>query len=128
MAYDPLGNSDPIVIARKKYYERSSETINPRPFFVFRHLRQWRGVGKTPPPPGDRPLMVVELRGKNSRPVSMRSRDCTYFYSPRSTFDLVRSDQMPNFRENDILWLYTLIVAYVSYRSETFTGVFPVQF
>ena len=32
-------------------------------------------------PPGDRPLMVVELRGKkNSRCVSMRFRDCTYCF------------------------------------------------
>ena len=38
--------------------------INPRPFSVFRHLRQWRGAGTTPPP-GDRPLMIVELRRKN---------------------------------------------------------------
>ena len=44
----------------------SSARVNPRPFSVFRHLRQWRrgGVGTTSPP-GDRPLMVVELRGKN---------------------------------------------------------------
>ena len=42
------------------------EDLNPRPFSVFRHLRQWRGGGGvgTTPPPGDRPLMVVELRGK----------------------------------------------------------------
>ena len=38
--------------------------INPRPFSVFRHLRQWRGGGVVRPPPGDRPLMVVELCGK----------------------------------------------------------------
>ena len=34
-------------------------------------------------------------------------------FSPRSTFDLVRSGQRSNFRENDIFWLYTLIAAKV---------------
>ena len=43
-----------------------SRTINPRPFSVFRHLRQWRGGGGGgTTPPGDRPLIVVELRRKN---------------------------------------------------------------
>ena len=38
--------------------------LNPRPFSVFRHLRQWRGGGGWYDPPGDRPLVVIELRGK----------------------------------------------------------------
>ena len=56
------------------------------------------GGGTTPPPPGDRPLMVVELLGK---PVDASRRDLAIahiVFSPRSTFDLVRSGQRSNFR------------------------------
>ena len=53
-----------------------------------------------PPPPGDRPLMVVELRGK--KPVDAPRRDLTIahiVFGPRLIFDLVRSGQRSNFRE-----------------------------
>ena len=40
--------------------------FNPRPVRAFLITRTVRGGGwYDPPPPGDRPLMVVELRGKN---------------------------------------------------------------
>ena len=39
--------------------------LNPRPYSVFCHLRPCRGGGGWCDPPGDRPLMVVELCGKN---------------------------------------------------------------
>ena len=56
--------------------------------------------------------MVVELRGKNSRCAST-SPDCTYFCSPRSTFDLVRLRQRSNFREKWHFYIYTPIAPYV---------------
>ena len=46
-------------------FEKEFLFVNPRPFSVFRHLRQWRGGGGGGyDPPGDWPLIVVELRGK----------------------------------------------------------------
>ena len=65
------------------------------PCSVFCHLRQWRGrgtVGTTPP--GDRPLIVVELSRKKNRVDAFR-RDLAIahiVFSPRSTYDLVRSE------------------------------------
>ena len=72
--------------------------INPRPvkaFLITRTVREGGG-GTTSPwwlaPEGRR------ASRKNSRCVSTRSRDCTYIvFSPRSTFDLVRSGQMTIF-------------------------------
>ena len=72
--------------------------FNPRPYPVFRHLRQWsRGAIL----PGDRLLMVVELRGKQSMRLDEISRFHICF-GPRATFDLVRLGQRSHFRENDI--------------------------
>ena len=53
-------------------------TFNPRPVRAFLITRTVRGGWYDPP--GDRPLMVVELRGKNGRCASMISRDCTYCF------------------------------------------------
>ena len=70
--------------------------VNPLPFSVFRHLRQWRGYD----PPGDRPLMVAELREKKTVDASRRDLAIAYIvFSPRSTFDLFRSGQRSYFRE-----------------------------
>ena len=44
---------------------RNAARFNPRPVRAFLITRTVRGGGVRPPPPGDRPLMVVELRGKN---------------------------------------------------------------
>ena len=44
----------------------SRARVNPRPVRAFLITRTVRGGGVgTTPPPGDRPLMVVELRGKD---------------------------------------------------------------
>ena len=40
-------------------------SFNPRPVRAFLITRTVRGGVGTTPPPGDRPLMVVELRGKD---------------------------------------------------------------
>ena len=54
--------------------------LNPRPWSVFCNLRQCSGGGLVRPP-GDRPLIVVDLREKkNSRCVSTGSRECTYCF------------------------------------------------
>ena len=69
-------------------------------------------------------------RKKNSRCVSMRLAISQIVFSPRSTFDLVRSSQRPNFREK-LHFLYLHAHSGVSMcrrRSETFTNVLPVQF
>ena len=56
---DPLSSPSLLI----PYHPHPFRSLNPRPFSVFRHLRQWRGWGWYDPP-GDRPLMVVELLGK----------------------------------------------------------------
>ena len=48
-------------------YSPKAASINPRPFSVFRHLRQWSGgggVGATPP--GVSKLSVVEISRKTA--------------------------------------------------------------
>ena len=115
------------------YYQRCLLrllAINPRPFSVFRHLRQWRGGGGTTPP-GDRPLMVVELRGK--KPVDASRQDLAIAYivfNPRSTFDLVKSGQRSNFRENRHFWNLHAHSGKIMCRSDlkTSPACFPVQF
>ena len=52
--------------------------INPSPFSVFRHLRQWRGVGATHPAVSK--SSVVELSGKNSGLLSTSTRDWWYVF------------------------------------------------
>ena len=88
--------------------------VNPRPYSVFCHLRPCRGgggVGATPPP-GDRPLMVVEIRGKKTVDEPRRDLAIAHIvFGPRLIFDLVRSGQRSNFRENWHFLLYTLIAA-----------------
>ena len=43
---------------------KTTGSFNSRPCSVFYHLRRWRGRGGgVVRPPGDRPLIVVELRG-----------------------------------------------------------------
>ena len=52
-------------------------------------------------PPGDRPLIFVDLRGKKTVDASRRDlANAHIVFSPGSTFDLVRSGQRSNFREN----------------------------
>ena len=63
----------------------------------------WGGVR----PPCDRPQMVVELYEKIRRCVWTRSRECTYFFSLRSTFGPVRSGQKSNILEKwDVLAIH----------------------
>ena len=57
------------------------------------------GEGGWYDPPGDRPLMVVELRGKKQSTRLDEISRFHIFFSPRSTFDLVRSGQRSNFRK-----------------------------
>ena len=88
--------------------------LNPRPFSVFRHLRQWRGggVGTTPPPPGDRPLMVVELRGKNqSTRLDEISRLHVLFLVLGQHLTKLGQVKGQIFAKTDTFRLYTLIAA-----------------
>ena len=49
--------------------------------------------------------MVVELRGKKTVDASRRDLAIAYIvFNPRSTFDLVKSGQRSNFRENRHFW------------------------
>ena len=45
--------------------EERANCLNPRPVRAFLITRTVRGGGVGTTPPGDRPLMVVELRGKD---------------------------------------------------------------
>ena len=56
----------------RRYCSKTWQFLNHRPFSVFSHLLQWRGPGGWYDPPGDRPLIVVELREKKQ---SMRLDD-----------------------------------------------------
>ena len=80
-------------------HRRRSIFFNPRPVRAFLIMRTVRGL-VCPPPPGARPLMVVELRGKKTVEASRRDHAFAHIvFSPRSTFDLVRSGQRSNYRE-----------------------------
>ena len=75
-------------------------SFNPRLFSVFRHLRQWRGGGWYNPPWRSAPH---GRRASRKIPVDASRWDLAIahiVFSPRSTFDLVRSGQRSNFREN----------------------------
>ena len=86
----------------QKRYGFYFNCFNPRPFSVFRHLRQWRGgggVGTTPPWRSAHD----GRRASQKKPVDASRRDLAIAYivfNPRSTFDLVKSGQRSNFREN----------------------------
>ena len=57
-----------FIYLNAKRYESHLQalTFNPRPVRAFLITRTVRGGGVgTTPPPGDRPLIVVELRGKD---------------------------------------------------------------
>ena len=73
----------------------------PRPVRAFFITGTGQGgwlVGTTLP--GDRSLMVVELRGKKTGDASRLDLAIAHIvFSPRSTFDLVRSGQRSNFHE-----------------------------
>ena len=90
--------------------------IIPLPYSVFCHLRPCRGRGVGATPPGDRPLMVVELREKKKTVDALR-RDLAIahiVFGPRLIFDLVRSGQRSNFHGKwHFFLLYTLIAALV---------------
>ena len=76
--------------------------LNPSPVRAFLITRTVRGIGTTPPPPwrsapdGRR----ASCKKKKTVDVSRRYLAITHtVFSPRSTFDLVRSGQKSNFRE-----------------------------
>ena len=74
--------------------------LNPRPFSVFRHLRQWRGGGDGATPHGVWKLGVVELSGKDHRiAFDEYSRLVVRFFDPRSKIDSVLGGQRSNFHE-----------------------------
>ena len=52
------------IIFREMPWGGADNGFNPRPVRAFLITRTVRGGGWYDPPPGDRPLMVVELRGK----------------------------------------------------------------
>ena len=63
-------------------------------------------------PPGDRPLMVVELRGKKTVDASRRDLAIAHIvFGRRSIFDLVRSDQRSNFRAKSDIFLALRLIA-----------------
>ena len=69
--YEDGGITFQHYIVQRRY--RMNEWFNPRPVRAFLIMRTVRGGGVVRPP-GDRPLMVVELCGKkNSRCVSTTS-------------------------------------------------------
>ena len=60
----------------------------PRPFSAFRHFRQWKGVGTTPP--GVSKVSVVEPSGKNQRIRARRVLGTGIaFFDHRSKFEAV---------------------------------------
>ena len=86
--------------------------FNPRPVRAFLITRTVRGGGWFDPPPGDRPLMVVELRGKDQ---SMRldeiSRLHILFLFPGQYLTWLGQVKGQIFAKSDIFWLCTLIAA-----------------
>ena len=84
-----------------KAFWHLSKCFNSRPFFVLRHLRQWRG-GCDPPPCVSK-LSVVELSGKNSGLPRRVLAIGGAFLDPKSIFDRWPSYERSNvnFREID---------------------------
>ena len=67
--------------------------FNPRPVRAFLITRTVGGGGEGVRTPGDRPLVVAELRGKTLDASRRDLATAHIVFSPRSTFDLVRSGQ-----------------------------------
>ena len=85
--------------------------LNPRPWYVFCHLRQCSGGGLVRPP-ADRPLIVVDLRLKKQ---SMRLDGISRMHILFLVLGqhLISLDQVKGqiFAKIDIFFLYTLIAA-----------------
>ena len=77
---------------------RNNILLNPRPFSVFRHLRQWRGGGD---PPGVSKVSVVELSGKKKQRIALGeySQSVVRFLILGQNFETVLSGQRSNFRK-----------------------------
>ena len=71
--------------------------FNPRPVRAFLITRTVGGGGDRTP--DDRPLVVAELRGKTFDASRRDLAIAHIVFSPRSTFDPVRSGRRSNFRE-----------------------------
>ena len=100
-----------FVVNFQLLYGVSCMTFNPRPFSVFRHLRQWRGGGMVRPPWRSAPDGRRASRKKTVDASRWNLAIAHIVFSPRSTFDLVRSGQRSILREKWHFLLYTLIAA-----------------
>ena len=85
----------------------------PRPCSVFCHFHQWRGVGTTPWR-CDRPLIVVDLREKKTQSMRLVEISRLHMFLVLGQH-LTSLDQVKGqiFAKNDIVWLYTLLAAWV---------------